>query len=193
MIPCTPLAADRRGLRTTPCLHPMEHRTRPCGCPLLACIPLCPATASTSPFASGKGMRRLARHGGTCRPLPGPPPSALNRQYVLSALGRGGACHGTHHGILAGRHDARGSRCMSRKGGSDRSLVTEAGSDEESDGTIDLRPQCQHGRGVWRGACRHRGGDQATLGIHTQRQFLPAPGRLLAVFLALPGARAPDL
>jgi len=40
--PCTPLLADRRGLRTTQFLHPIEQRARQRSFPLLRGILLCP-------------------------------------------------------------------------------------------------------------------------------------------------------
>jgi hypothetical protein len=42
-------------------------------------------------------------------------------------------------------------------------------------------------------AFRHRGGDNATLSIYPNMQFLPALGLLLAMFLAMPFALATDL
>ena len=42
-------------------------------------------------------------------------------------------------------------------------------------------------------AFRHRGGDDPTLGIHPNMEFLPALALLLAVFLAMPFALATDL
>jgi hypothetical protein len=56
-----------------------------------------------------------------------------------------------------------------------------------------LRQQLRHLRRVLRMAFRHGGGDHATLGIHPDRQFLPVPGLLPAMLLALLFALAADL
>lgn len=75
----------------------------------------------------------------------------------------------------------------------DRRLIKDAVPDEAIDDTIDLSQQCRHLRRVLCMAFGHGGGDNATLSIHPDVQFLPASGLLLAVFLTMPFALATDL
>jgi hypothetical protein len=82
---------------------------------------------------------------------------------------------------------------MTLNGGVNRSLVKDTIPDEAINGWIDLRQERRHLRRVLLMAFRHRGGDHVTLGIHPNMQFLPAPGLLLAVFLAMPFALSTDL
>ena len=78
-------------------------------------------------------------------------------------------------------------------GGIDRSLIEDAILDEPIDAVIDLGHQSGHLRWVLLLAFRHRGGDNPTLGIHPNVQFLPAFVLLLAVLLAMPFALATEL
>jgi hypothetical protein len=66
-------------------------------------------------------------------------------------------------------------------------------SDEPIDAVIDLGQQFRHLRRVLLMAFRHCGGDNATLSIYPDMQFLPALGFLLTVVLAVPFALAADL
>jgi len=108
-------------------------------------------------------------------------------------LGRGASRRGTQHRIRARWNDDPGSRGMVLDGTVNRSLVKDAIPDEASEDTIDLRQQFRHLRWVLLMAFRQRGGDNAALRIHPNVQFLPAPGFLLAVFLAMPFTLATDL
>jgi hypothetical protein len=72
-------------------------------------------------------------------------------------------------------------------------LVKDAIPDEPIEAVIDLGQQSRHLGRVWLIAFCHRGGDDPTLGIHTDMQFLPAFMRLLTVFLAVPYALTIDL
>ena len=77
--------------------------------------------------------------------------------------------------------------------GIDRSLVKHAIPDEAIDDAVDLGQQA----GTWDGSCAWLSvtvdGDNPTLGIHADVQFLPALVLLLAVFLAVPFPLATDL
>jgi hypothetical protein len=72
-------------------------------------------------------------------------------------------------------------------------LVEDAISDELIDAVIDLGQQSRHLRRVLLMAFRQRGGDNPTLRIHADVQFLPASVRLLPVLLAVPFALTADL
>src|SRR5262247_4079878 len=75
----------------------------------------------------------------------------------------------------------------------DSSLVKDAIPDEPIEAVIDLGQQSKHlGRVLLMAFC-HRGGDDPTLGIHTDMPFLPAFMRLLPMFLAVPFALTTDL
>src|SRR2546423_8783125 len=77
--------------------------------------------------------------------------------------------------------------------GIDGSLVKDAIADEPIDAVSDLGQQRRDLGRVLLMALRHRGGDNPTLGIHPDMQFLPALGLLLAVFLAVPFPLTIDL
>jgi hypothetical protein len=75
----------------------------------------------------------------------------------------------------------------------DRRLVKDAIPDETINDTVDLSQQCRHLRWVLLMTFRHGGGDNAAMDIHPDVQFLPTPGSLFAVFLAMPFALTADL
>src|SRR5262249_52594286 len=136
---------------------------------------------------------RLALGVVTRGPFPGTSPCALNCQYMRITLGRCASHRGTQHRIRARWNDAPGSRCMVLDGTVNRSVVREDIRGEASADVIDVRQQFRHVRRVVRMAFRHCGGDNAALSMHPNVPFLPAPGLLLAVFLAMPCTLAADL
>jgi len=109
------------------------------------------------------------------------------------ALGWSGPHLAAQHRILTGRDDDTSARGMVLNGGRDRSVVKDAVPNEPIDTVFDLGQQRRDLGRVLLMACRHRGGDNAALCMHPNMQFLPAPGLLLAVFLAMPCTLAADL
>jgi hypothetical protein len=110
VVPCTPLLADRIGLRTTQFPHPIEQLTSQRSFPLLGRIPLRPHVASERSFIAGKGILGM-----TLSVVPGRSFSCestlvLDRPKMLIALGRDGGDRGAQHCIFAGRDDHPGSR-----------------------------------------------------------------------------------
>jgi hypothetical protein len=75
-------------------------------------------------------------------------------------------------------------------GDRDRRMVTEAIPDEALDNTVDLRQQLWHLRRVLRRAFRPRGGDNPTLGIHPDLEFLPVLLQKLSGPASVPSAAA---
>ena len=86
-----------------------------------------------------------------------------------------------------------GFRCMAPHSGVHGLLVVHAIPDEASDDAANLAQQRRHLRRVLLRACRERGCDNLTLGIHPNVQFLPAFGLLLTVLLGMLCALATDL
>ena len=74
-----------------------------------------------------------------------------------------------------------------------RVLVIDAVTDKVVDFFIDLVQQTRYLRGVLLVAFGDRGGDNLTLVIDTNMQFLPALDLLFPVFLAVPFPLATDL
>lgn len=106
-LPWPPLSADRRGLRTPQCPHPLAQLACEGGCPLLRHGPLCPPPGAAWPLHSGKdllgvGLSVIAR-----RPFPGTPPRTRDRHQMLIALGWSRRHLAAHHRLLPGRGKPR--------------------------------------------------------------------------------------
>jgi hypothetical protein len=82
---------------------------------------------------------------------------------------------------------------MVLNGGIDRRVVKDAVPKEPIDTGCDLGQHSRYLGRVLRMAFRDRGGHNPTLGLHTNRQFLPALVRLFTVLLAVPCPLTTDL